>query len=98
LLYPPLENKESHIIILGAFIQPLLGIWITSIIFVGLHGYFKFKSARHIIFGVLMFGLSMGLGYLFEEAGLIAAMVAHAVYDLIMLKWMDGRDIGYGQR
>ena len=45
-----------------------------------------------------MFGLSMGLGYLFEEAGLIAAMVAHAVYDLTMLKWMDGRDIGYGQR
>ena len=90
MLYPPLENKESHIIILGAFIQPLLGIWITSIIFVGLHGYFKFKSAGHIIFGVLMFGLSMGLGYLFEEAGLIAAMVAHAVYDLTMLKWMDG--------
>lgn len=75
-------------------IQPLLGIWITSIIFVGLHGYFKFKSAGHIVFGLLMFGLSVMLGYLFREAGLIAAMTAHAVYDLIMLKWMEGRDFG----
>jgi len=79
-------------------IQPLLGIWITSLIFVGLHGYFKFKSAGHIIFGVLMFALSVLLGYIFREAGLIAAMTAHAVYDLIMLKWMDVREIGYGQR
>ena len=75
-------------------IQPLLGIWITSLIFVGLHGYFKFKSAGHVIFGVLMFGLSVMLGYLFREAGLIAAMTAHAVYDFIMLKWMDGREFG----
>lgn len=67
-------------------IQPLLGIWVTSVIFVGLHGYFKFKSPGHIIFGGIMFGLSAGLGYLFEYAGLIAAMSAHATYDVIMLK------------
>lgn len=67
-------------------IQPLLGIWVTSLIFVGLHGYFKFKSMGHLIFGGIMFGLSIGLGYLFEYAGLIAAMSAHATYDVIMLK------------
>lgn len=75
-------------------IQPLLGIWITSIIFVGLHGYFKFKSTGHILFGALMFGLSVLLGYLYKEAGLIAAMTAHTAYDFIILKWMDGRDFG----
>lgn len=69
-------------------IQPLLGIWITSVIFVGLHGYFKFKSLGHLVFGGIMFGLSVGLGYLFEYAGLIAAMSAHATYDVIMLKWI----------
>lgn len=67
-------------------IQPLLGIWITSLLFVGIHGYFKFKTTGHVLFGFMMFGLSVGLGYLFEWIGLIAAMVAHAVYDLIMLK------------
>lgn len=67
-------------------IQPLLGIWITSVIFVGLHGYFKFNSMGHFLFGAAMFGLSVLLGFLFEYAGLIAAMSAHAVYDLIMLR------------
>ncbi len=67
-------------------IQPLLGIWITSLIFIGIHGYFKFKSAGHILFGLTMFALSMLLGFLFEYYGLIAAMSAHAVYDLFMLR------------
>jgi uncharacterized protein len=70
-------------------VQPLLGIWITSIIFIGIHGYFKFTSAAHIIFGVMMFGLSAMLGYLFEYAGLVAAMTAHALYDIIMLWWAN---------
>lgn len=67
-------------------IQPLLGIWITSLLFVGIHGYFKFQKTGHYVFGLMMFGLSMLLGYLFEYAGLLAAMTAHAVYDLIMLQ------------
>ncbi len=72
-------------------IQPLLGIWITSFIFIGIHGYFKFKSTGHLLFGVMMFGLSVLLGYLFEYAGLIAAMSAHAVYDIVMLWWIKDR-------
>lgn len=70
-------------------IQPLLGIWITSFIFVGIHGYFKFKSIGHTLFGILMFGLSVLLGYLFEYAGLISAMTAHAIYDIIMLQFLQ---------
>lgn len=66
-------------------IQPLLGNTVTSIIFIGIHGYFKFKSPAHIFFGVMMFVLSFTLGFLFEEVGLICAMAAHALYDFIML-------------
>jgi len=80
-----LAGAGEELLFRGA-IQPLLGIWITSVIFVGLHGYFKFKSPGHIILGVMMFGLSAGLGYLFEQAGLFAAMSAHAVYDMILLR------------
>lgn len=67
-------------------IQPLLGVWWTSIIFVALHGYFHFKSVGHIMFGVMMFTLSVGLGFLFEWVGLIAAMTAHALYDFVLLQ------------
>jgi hypothetical protein len=70
-------------------IQPLLGIWITSFIFIGIHGYFKFKSVGHLLFGLTMFGLSMLLGYLYEYSGLIAAMSAHAIYDVIMLRMVQ---------
>lgn len=73
-------------------IQPLLGIWLTSILFVGIHGYFKFKSAGHVLFGLMMFSLSVGLGYIFEIAGLVAAMTAHAVYDAIMLKLVQDEE------
>jgi membrane protease YdiL (CAAX protease family) len=72
-------------------IQPLLGNTLTSIIFIGIHGYFKFRSPGHILFGVMMFGLSFMLGLLFEHIGLIAAMAAHAIYDLIMLQLIQRR-------
>ena len=68
-------------------LQPVLGIWITSIIFVGIHGYFKFRTGAHIFFGLMMFSLSMLLGILYQELGLISAMTAHAVYDVLMLWW-----------
>ncbi|MCC5914949.1 MAG: CPBP family intramembrane metalloprotease [Balneolaceae bacterium] len=78
----------EEILFRGA-IQPLIGIWLTSIIFVAIHGYFKFKSVGHILFGVLLFGLSMMLGYLFEYSGIYAAIAAHAVYDLVLLWWVQ---------
>jgi uncharacterized protein len=80
----------EEILFRGA-IQPILGVWITSVIFIGIHGYFKFKSAGHILFGLMMFGLSVMLGFLFEIAGLVAAMTAHAVYDVVMLWWVTYR-------
>lgn len=73
-------------------LQPLLGIWLTSLIFIGLHGYFKFRSSGHILFGAMMFGLSVLLGYLFEYVGLIAAMSAHAAYDVIVLQLMQRKE------
>lgn len=73
-------------------IQPLLGVWVTSFIFIGIHGYFKFKSIGHFLFGTMMFGLSMMLGYMFEFTGLISAMSAHAIYDVIMLQLVRSKN------
>lgn len=72
-------------------IQPLIGIWFTSLIFIAIHGYIGFRSAGQILFTVLLFGLSMLLGWLFMAIGLVAAMTAHAVYDLLMLWWVSLR-------
>jgi uncharacterized protein len=71
-------------------IQPLIGVWLTSFIFIAIHGYISFRTTGHALFTILLFGLSMMLGYLYIYAGLVAAMVAHAVYDLLMLWWVSG--------
>jgi membrane protease YdiL (CAAX protease family) len=72
-------------------IQPLIGIWLTSVIFIAIHGYISIKSGGHVLFTLLLLGLSIVLGFLFELSGIIAAMTAHAVYDFIMLFWAARR-------
>ncbi len=74
----------EEILFRGA-IQPIIGIWLTSLLFIGIHGYIRFKTIWHVLFTVFTFLLSMILGWLFIYFGLVAAITAHAVYDLIVL-------------
>lgn len=75
-----------------AAIQPLLGVWLTSLIFVAIHGYISFKSAAHITFALFVFLLSTVLGMLFIYFGILSAMAAHAVYDIIVLYLIRNKD------
>lgn len=74
-----------------AAIQPLIGIWFTSLLFIGIHGYIRLKTPIHFFFTLFTFLLSMMLGYLFIYSGIFAAMAAHAVYDMIVL-WVVKND------
>lgn len=74
----------EEILFRGA-IQPIIGIWLTSLLFIGIHGYIRFKTIWHVVFTIFTFLLSMVLGWLFIYFGLVAAITAHAVYDLIVL-------------
>jgi uncharacterized protein len=67
-----------------AAIQPLIGIWPTSIIFVAIHGYLNPFNWKIFIYGVVMVFIIAGFGYLFIYAGLITAMMAHFVLDVIL--------------
>ncbi len=69
-------------------VQPLLGIWLTSVIFIAIHGYIRFKTFHHILFTLFTFALSMMLGYLFIYFGLLSAIIAHIVYDYLLLSKM----------
>ncbi len=68
-----------------AAIQPVIGIWLTSLIFVGVHGYIKIKSVPKFLFTLFTFLLSMMLGYLYMSFGIYSAIVAHFIYDAIVL-------------
>jgi len=66
-------------------IQPILGIWLTSILFVLLHGYlnpFNLPLTYYGLYMVLVIGV---LGLMTENFGIITAMIAHSIIDVILL-------------
>lgn len=76
-----------------AGLQPFLGIWWTALLFVFLHGYLNPKNWRISVYGIVMTGVIAGFGYLYETAGIIAAMAAHTVFDLVLFLFIDRQRI-----
>jgi len=67
-----------------AGLQPLLGLWLTSVLFVFIHGYLNPRNWRISVYGVAMVLFIAGMGYLFEEVGLLSAIAAHTVLDIVL--------------
>lgn len=76
----------SEEILFRAALQPIIGIWLTSLLFIGVHGYIRFKTTGHAIFTLFTFLLSFLLGLLFMQFGILSAILAHAIYDIILLR------------
>ena len=66
-------------------LQPLLGIWLTAILFVAIHGYLNPFSWAISLHGLAMPGMIAALGYLTEWSGILTAMTAHALIDVVLL-------------
>jgi uncharacterized protein len=69
-------------------VQPLAGLWLTSVIFTALHyqtGGFRKMNLWKAIYALLIFLVSLGLGILSVRIGLIAAMVTHTFVDIVAL-------------
>lgn len=75
----------EEILFRGA-IQPLLGIWVTAILFIALHGYINPLNWRLSIYGIVMCFFIAGMGYMCEHIGLISAIAAHFSIDVVLLK------------
>jgi membrane protease YdiL (CAAX protease family) len=67
-----------------ATLQPALGLWLTSLIFALGHTGISFKPAK-LAFAAFVFTMGLLLGAIYLRYGLIAAIVLHAVYDLVFL-------------
>lgn len=76
-----------------AGLQPLLGIWITSIIFVAIHGYLNPWNWRISLYGILLCFFIAGLGYMTEEIGIISAITAHMIFDVVLLKKLSNLNV-----
>lgn len=72
-------------ILFRATFQPMLGVWLTSFIFILLHGYFNPKNWKIFLFGVIMFAISVLIGFVYKWLGLFAAIGLHSSYDFLVL-------------
>jgi len=76
-----------------AFLQPHMGIWLTSIIFVVLHGYLNPKRPIFFYGLFLIFDIA-GMGWLFDNIGPWTAITAHFLIDVILLAHLgDGEQV-----
>jgi len=74
----------EEILFRGA-LQPLMGIILTSILFVAIHGYLNPKNWRISIYGFFMTIAIIGIGYMTIHIGLISAIIAHAMIDYYLI-------------
>jgi len=73
-------------------LQPLLGIWLTAIIFVAIHGYLNPFNWRISVYGIFMIIIIVGIGMIREKFGLLSAISAHFLIDVILLYYLTKGD------
>jgi uncharacterized protein len=66
-------------------LQPLMGLWLTSCIFVAIHGYLRPSDWRISVYGIYMTLVVVVFGLITIYFGLLAAVVAHTIVDIILL-------------
>lgn len=66
-------------------LQPLMGIFLTALVFVAIHGYLNPRNWRVSIYGAAMTVIIVGIGYSALYIGIVSAMIAHAVIDIYLL-------------
>ncbi|MFC4932305.1 CPBP family glutamic-type intramembrane protease [Massilia sp. GCM10023247] len=71
-----------------AALQPLLGVWITSLIFLLTHTpVYQFRKINRatLVQAAGVFGASVALGFIYQYVGLLAAVMVHAALDVVGL-------------
>ncbi len=65
-------------------LQHWCGIWITSIVFVVIHGYLNPRNWRMSLYGLIVFPFVLLLAYGYDHFGLWFCIGAHFAYDWVL--------------
>ena len=71
-----------------AALQPLLGVWITSLVFLLTHTpvyQFRKVNGATLVQAAGVFGASVALGLIYQYVGLLAAVMVHTALDVVGL-------------
>ncbi len=72
-------------ILFRGVLQQLTGVFLSSFVFILLHGYFNPFNLNLTIFGLFMYILSLIIGICFENLGILCAINFHFSYDFIVI-------------
>lgn len=67
-------------------LQHWLGIPFTALLFVALHGYLDPRDRRVMLYGLYLMAWMLGFGWFAHHYGLLAPMMAHAVFDMLIIR------------
>lgn len=79
-------------ILFRAGLQTWLGPWITSILFIAVHGYFNPRSWKKSMLGLSLLPFILILSFAYEVFGLWFCVAAHFSYDLLMFMGVIQKD------
>lgn len=71
-------------ILFRSSIQHYLGIWLTTFIFIAIHGYLNPKNWKISLYGLYLFPVILIMGAGFSTLGLWFSIAMHFSYDLIL--------------
>ncbi len=69
-------------------IQTWLGIWLSNLLFIALHGYLNPNNKAMFIYGVVLYFASIPFGYFIIHVGFWAAASAHFMVDVVLLMYL----------
>jgi hypothetical protein len=75
-------------ILFRAGMQHYVGIWITSVVFIAIHGYLNPKKPKLALYGLFLIPFIVDLGFFYEKFGLWMPVAAHFSYDLVLFMSM----------
>ncbi len=71
-------------------LQPIMGIWITALLFVAIHGYLNPKNWKISIYGIYLTLVIAIIGYFSNYFGLTTAIMAHMMIDIVLFYKLYG--------
>lgn len=74
-------------------VQYWLGIPITAIVFVAIHGYLDPRNRRIMLYGLFMTVIMIIFGFAAEEYGLWGPIIAHTVIDIVLLEYLHAYNL-----
>ncbi len=73
-------------------IQPMLGVWVTAMLFVFLHGYITPFNLPLTVYGIYMTVVIGVMGLMFINLGIITAISAHIMIDFLLMTRLAGKN------